>query len=50
MGVAATIAFSFIVSFIILKLLDMTMGLRVSEDVETAGLDIAEHAETGYEL
>jgi len=49
-GVVATIAFSFIVSFIILKLLDATMGLRVSEDVEAAGLDISEHAETGYEL
>ena len=49
-GVGATIAFSFIVSFIILKLLDATMGIRVSEDAEIAGLDIAEHAETGYEL
>jgi Amt family ammonium transporter len=49
-GVSATIAFSFIVSFIILKLLDATMGIRVSDDVEVAGLDIAEHAETGYEL
>jgi Amt family ammonium transporter len=49
-GVVATIAFSFIVSFIILKLLDATMGIRVSEDVEVAGLDISEHAETGYEL
>ena len=49
-GVVATIAFSFIVSFIILKLLDATIGLRVSEDGESAGLDISEHAETGYEL
>jgi Amt family ammonium transporter len=49
-GVCATIAFSFIVSFIILKLLDATMGIRASEDAEVAGLDISEHAETGYEL
>jgi Amt family ammonium transporter len=49
-GVGATIAFSFIVSFIILKLLDATMGIRASEDAEVAGLDISEHAETGYEL
>jgi Amt family ammonium transporter len=49
-GVVATIAFSFTVSFIVLKLLDATMGLRVSEDAEAAGLDISEHAETGYEL
>jgi ammonium transporter, Amt family len=49
-AVLATIVFSFVVSFIILRLLDATMGLRVSEDVEVAGLDISEHAETGYEL
>jgi Amt family ammonium transporter len=49
-GVGATIVFSFGVSFIILKLLDATMGIRVSDDVEVSGLDIAEHAETGYEL
>ena len=49
-GVGATTAFSFIISFIILKLLDATMGIRVSEDVESAGLDVTEHAETGYEL
>ncbi len=49
-GVGATILFSFGVSFIILKLLDATMGIRVSEDAEVSGLDIAEHAETGYEL
>lgn len=49
-GVGATIVFSFVVSFIILKLLDATMGIRVDSDVEAGGLDIAEHAETGYEL
>jgi ammonium transporter, Amt family len=49
-GVVATIAFSFIISFIILKCLDATMGLRVDEDVEAAGLDISEHAESGYEF
>jgi ammonium transporter, Amt family len=49
-GVLATIVFSFTVSFIILKLLDATMGLRVDEDAEAAGLDISQHSETGYEL
>jgi Amt family ammonium transporter len=49
-GVVATIAFSFIVSFIILKLLDSTMGIRVDADVEAAGLDVSEHSETGYEF
>lgn len=49
-GVGATITFSFLVSFIILKCLDATMGVRVDEDVESAGLDISEHAESGYEF
>jgi Amt family ammonium transporter len=49
-GVGATIAFSFIVSFIILKLLDATMGIRVDAETEARGLDVAEHAETGYEF
>jgi Amt family ammonium transporter len=49
-GVGATIAFSFTVSFIILKLLDRTMGIRVDADTEASGLDVAEHSETGYEF
>ena len=49
-GVLATIAFSFAVSFAILKLIDATVGLRVTEDTEERGLDISEHAETGYVL
>ncbi len=49
-GIVATVALSFIVSFAILKVLDATMGLRVSEDAESVGLDVSEHAETGYDL
>jgi ammonium transporter, Amt family len=49
-GVGATIAFSFTVSFIILKLLNRTIGIRVDADTESVGLDIGEHAETGYEF
>jgi ammonium transporter, Amt family len=49
-GVGATITFSFTVSFIILKLLDATMGIRVDAETEAGGLDVAEHAETGYEF
>jgi Amt family ammonium transporter len=49
-GVIATIAFSFIASFIILKLIDATMGLRVDAEAEERGLDISEHAETAYVL
>ena len=49
-GVVATIAFSFVISWVILKVLDATMGIRVDAEVEEAGLDISEHAETAYVL
>jgi Amt family ammonium transporter len=49
-GVVVTIAFTMIVSFIILKLIDITIGLRVSEEQESEGLDIALHEERGYIL
>ena len=44
----ATLAFSFTVSFIIAKVIDVTMGLRVDEETEVAGMDLALHAETAY--
>jgi Amt family ammonium transporter len=47
-GVAAIGAYSFIVTFIILKVLDLTMGIRVSEDEEDLGLDMTQHGERGY--
>jgi Amt family ammonium transporter len=40
--------YSFVATFIILKVLDWTMGLRVSEDQEISGLDISQHGEAGY--
>ena len=49
-GIGATIAFSLIASFIILKCIDITIGLRVDVESESVGLDVAEHAETGYEF
>jgi len=49
-AVAATLVYSFVVSFILFKVLDLTMGLRVSVDEEVAGLDLSEHQETGYAL
>ncbi|MBE0448216.1 MAG: ammonium transporter [Actinobacteria bacterium] len=49
-AVGATIAYSFIVSFIILKIIDAVMGLRVSEEEEINGLDLSLHSETGYAL
>ena len=43
-----TIVYCAVVSFIILKILDWTMGLRVSQEGEVRGLDINEHGEEGY--
>jgi Amt family ammonium transporter len=45
-GVALTLAWSGIGSFILLKIIDMVIGLRVSEDVERDGLDLGLHGET----
>ena len=47
-GIGATMAYSFIVTFVILKVLDMTVGLRVTEDEEQVGVDMSEHGERGY--
>ena len=40
--------YSFIVTAVILKVLDITMGLRVSDDEEQMGLDVTQHGERGY--
>jgi len=47
-GVSATLLYTAFISFLILKLLDAMIGLRVNEDQETEGLDIALHDERGY--
>ncbi|GMQ90718.1 MAG: ammonium transporter [Gammaproteobacteria bacterium] len=49
-AVAITVAYVGVVSFILLKLIDLVMGLRISEDQETEGLDLASHDERGYIL
>ncbi len=49
-GVVATIIYTFVVSFIVLKVLDGIMGLRVTPEAEEEGLDIALHDERGYIL
>jgi len=41
-------AYSFIITLILLKILDATMGLRVSEEDESLGLDLSQHGEAGY--
>ncbi|WP_415033517.1 ammonium transporter [Azonexus sp.] len=47
-SVLITIAWSGIVSLILYKLIDFTIGLRVSEEEERAGLDISAHGESAY--
>ncbi len=48
LGNAGTIVYSFVVTALIMLALKYTIGVRVSDDVETSGLDLAEHAETAY--
>jgi Amt family ammonium transporter len=47
-AIMATIIWCAVISYVLLKIIDKTMGLRVSEDEEIAGLDIVLHEESGY--
>jgi ammonium transporter, Amt family len=47
-GVLITIVWSGVVAFVAFKLVDMTIGLRVSEEQEREGLDTASHGERAY--
>jgi ammonium transporter, Amt family len=49
-GVGTTLVYTAIASFIILKAVDLVIGLRVTEEQETEGLDLALHDERGYIL
>lgn len=49
-GAFAVLFYSLILTFIIGYLIKVTMGFRVSEDVEVGGVDLNEHAESAYEL
>lgn len=49
-GVAATLIYTAIVSFVLLKIVDYIVGLRVTEEQETEGLDLSLHDERGYIL
>jgi len=48
LGVAAAVAWCVLCTWLILKLIKVFTGLRVSEEKETEGLDLAEHGERGY--
>ncbi|CAB4569649.1 MAG: ammonium transporter [Actinobacteria bacterium] len=49
-GAGAVLAYSFIATLIIGKLIDLTIGFRISADDEQAGIDVSYHAERGYEV
>jgi Amt family ammonium transporter len=49
-GVIAVLGYSFILTLIIAKVIDLVMGFRISKDEEVSGIDLAVHAERGYEL
>jgi Amt family ammonium transporter len=49
-GAAAVLAYSFIATLIIGKVIDMIFGFRITGDQEVAGIDVAIHAERAYEL
>jgi ammonium transporter, Amt family len=49
-GAFAVLFYSLILTFIIGYLIKVTIGFRVSEDVEVSGVDLEEHAESAYEL
>lgn len=49
-SVAVTIVFAFVMTFLILKVVELVMGIRVDEEEEEKGLDLMLHNETGYSL
>ncbi len=48
LGVVATAVFSAMVTFVLLKLLDATVGIRSSDEHQHEGLNLVEHGEKGY--
>lgn len=49
-GAFSVMAYSFVVSWILAKIVDVTIGFRASEDDETSGVDMAFHAESAYDF
>jgi ammonium transporter, Amt family len=48
LAAAVTLTYSFVMSLIIAKVIDRVIGMRITEDAEDTGLDLALHAETAY--
>ncbi len=49
-GVLSTLVYTAVVTFVILKLVDVLVGIRVDDEQETIGLDLSQHDERGYDL
>ncbi|MBU7596147.1 ammonium transporter [Streptomyces sp. P38-E01] len=49
LGAGSVMAFTFVTTWLLAKLIDLTMGFRAAEDDELAGVDQAYHAETAYD-
>ena len=49
-GVVSVGAYSFVMAYLLGKLIEKTIGFRVPEEVEIAGIDLAEHAESAYDF
>ena len=49
-GVGSAAVWSAVASFVLIKVTQMVVGLRVDPDIETQGLDLSEHGETGYNV
>jgi Amt family ammonium transporter len=49
-GIIATIVYTAVVSYLLLKLVDKLLVLRVTQDDELQGVDLVEHDERGYDL
>ena len=47
-GAGAAILYSFVLAFLLAKFVDMTVGLRVTEEEEYVGLDLSQHGERAY--
>jgi ammonium transporter, Amt family len=49
-AIAATFALAIVATYVILKVVDALVGLRVSDEDEMAGLDLSQHSETAYSM
>lgn len=47
-GVVVVLVYAFVISWILFKVIQSTIGLRLSEEAEVQGMDSTEHSETAY--